>query len=231
MRCRLYWLLWLPLLTACSSTPRLESAASGSVDLTGHWVLDRQASDDVRERLLPLLQKHERRMRRTENDIEAREGSLDPAPDSPPDAGDTTRTPQKAALPPGDYSTLHWMQHQREREELALVRWLAAAGELDITQRAGEIRIANDKGEGSRTLVPGESSALFVAMGGFEVTSGWKGTTFVVSSRGTGDNDIRMLEEYALDQDGKRLTETVETRLPAVGKQSFRFVYRRASTT
>jgi len=182
-------------------------------------VLDRHESDDVRARLLPIFEKHEGRLRKQERRFE--EGPPLPA------------TPNADGPRPADVSTVQWVWQQRRREIEALIAFASPPNRLDIEHtHAGErrIRIANDKGEGTRVLIPGESSALFSGMGGFEVISGWRDTAFLVESRGTSDNPIRVLEQYVLLDSGATLEVRTEVRLPQIGKHRFRFIYRRVGS-
>lgn len=203
-------------LSACGSTSRLESAAPVGVDLSGAWLFDRRESDDVRARLMPIFEKRESRLRKQERRYD----------DGPP----LPAAPNAGGPRPADVSNVQWIWQQRRREIEALIAFASPANRLDIEQAPGarQIRIANDKGEGTRVLTPGDSSALFSAMGGFKVTSGWSDGVFTIESRGVDDNPIRVVERYALLDGGQQLELRVEARLPEVGKHAFRFVYRRA---
>jgi hypothetical protein len=180
---------------------------------TGHWNLDRQSSDDVRARLLPLFAREEQRWRRNAERFE----------DLPP------REAENHGNPAGDDGTsnFRWLQRERQKEAQALIAFAMPASQLDIQASAHEIRIANDKGQGTRVLTPGESTALFVPIGGFIVTSSWQESGFVIDSKGEGENKIRVIEQYRVSSDGMQLEEHVELHFPAISKQMFRIVYRR----
>ena len=205
-------ILGLCALIGCSMTPSMDLTSAKPVDLSGRWMLDRKASDDVRARLLPLIDRKERGWQRDEQ----------PFDDLPPQSANASPD-----APRGEVSTIRWMQQRRQREAMALISTISPGGQLDIRQTPSEIRISSDKGEGSRTLTPGRTSGLFTAIGGFEMSSGWQGTTFVIDSRGTGENHMHVVERYTLIDGGAVLEAKLETKLPDLGKHAFRFIYRR----
>jgi len=200
-------------------SPRLENTATLPTDLSGQWTLDRHDSDDVRARLAPLFEKKERKWRTMEKHMADNATFVEPShADNPGDSSSEGGA---------DTSTLHWLRDQRQREVHSLIAFVSPATQLEIRQSAHEIRFSSNKGEGTRALVPGEPSSLFVAIGGFAVTSGWQGNSFVVNSNGSGDNVTHIVERYTLLDQGAQLEERVEVRLPALGKQVFRFIYKR----
>jgi hypothetical protein len=155
--------------------------------------------------------------------VEKEGGTDEPGP--PPDAAAGI---ERRARKPGDddASTVTWLRRQQRLEYEAVIAWLSPPSRLTIEKHAREYRVLTDKGEGTRRFTPGEGSAVFNAFGGFNVVSGWDKQTFVVSSIGTGDNDIRLLERYTLLDDGA-LKVTVAVRWPTLGKHQFNFVFRR----
>jgi outer membrane murein-binding lipoprotein Lpp len=212
------------LFNGCSSAPRMQTVPKQPIDISGNWSIDRRESDDVRARLRPLAEKQEQRFRRLDRAIE--EG---PGRSLPPDNLPGKESEHDGRRDPGsDLSTSGWLRQERQRDTLILIALLGPATKMEIHQSTREMRIVSDKGDGTRVLVPGEKTALFVTAGGFEVTSGWTDKSFVVSSRGTADNGIQMIERYSLIDGGKRLEELLEAHLPAFGKQVFRYVYNRA---
>jgi len=215
----------LSVLVACSLSPSLDSANSHAPNLSGRWVLDRQVSDDVRARLAPLFASKERRWQKSERLLE------DTIPQESPTAVTVQGPPQVASTQSSNDvaggSNLQWLQRQRQREALVIIAMLSPANQIEIKQAPRELRFSTDKGEGSRTLVPGESSSLFVAVGGFKVKSGWDDATFAIDSRGTGDNETHVVERYTLIESDAQLELRLVARVPMLGKQSFRFVYRR----
>jgi hypothetical protein len=189
----------------------MASTAPQAVDLSGSWALDRRDSDDVRGRLMPLIEKKERRWRSLERRM------TDETFVPPPDAADN--------------STMHWMRQQRKQEAEELIAFVAPPAQLDIlmSTRDGkqEVRVRTDKGEGTRILVPGQSSSMFFTIGGFEVHSGWHGGAFIVDFKGSGDNSLQVVQYYTVTDAGKRLDMRMETRLPELGKETFHFIYKR----
>ncbi|HYM36268.1 MAG TPA: hypothetical protein VET48_12770 [Steroidobacteraceae bacterium] len=175
---------------------------------SGHWVLDRQSSDDVHARLTPLFQRNEERWRRN-----AEKFDLPP----PSEHGDSDQS----------LSNVRWLQGERQKEIKALVTFAIPASQIDIQASEHEMRFANNKGEGTRLLTPGEATNLFVPVGGFNVLSGWKDGTFVIESRGEGENKIHVVENYRLSVDNKQLEERLEVHLPNISNQVFHIVYRR----
>jgi hypothetical protein len=176
--------------------------------------LDLRESDDVRARLVPLIEKKERRWRTLEK-----------------------RMPEETFAPPpeaADSSTMQWMRRQRQQEADVLIAFIAPPTQLDIqmSTRDGrqEIRVKTDKGEGTRVLVPGQSSSMFFTIGGFEVHSGWHKGAFIVDFKGSGDNSMQMVQYYTVTDAGNRLDMRMETRLPELGKETFHFIYKRTNS-
>jgi hypothetical protein len=172
----------------------------------------------VRARLKPLIEKKERHWRAIEKRVwdEGYTGSQDN--DSGPPGG-------------ADGSTMQWMRQQRQKEDAALIAFIAPPTQLDIrmSTRAGqqEISVRTDKGEGTRVLVPGQSSSLFFEVGAFKVNSGWHGNIFIVDLHGSGENSMQIVQYYTVSDAGKRLDLRLEARLPELGKQEFHFNYKR----
>jgi len=206
------WLAMLLCCTACSIAPSMKATPDKPIDFTGEWSLDRRVSDDVRAHLQPAFDKMESRWRKVEKRAEDRPELF-------------IAEPQAETGP--DNSTLQWIREQRAREMKAMVVFLSPATQLQIKQSAHEMRFTSDKGEGTRRLVPGEKSSLFVTMGGFDVQSGWKDGSFVIDNDGNGDNPIHVVERYTMLAGGSELELQVIARLPEVGKETFRFLYKR----
>lgn len=211
---------WLAMATmACGSATMLAENGQ-AVDLNGRWILDRQASEDVRARLTPLLEKSEKQSRKAERRFEELEsGRGSPRNDS--SSGGTEVSVQAQAI-----ANMRWLQAQRQKESLRLLDAMLPASELTITQSSNQLKFASNKGEGTRTFVAGEASALFSELGGFEIKSGWDKQAFVIQSRGT-DNGIAKTEHYSIADGGTRLEERLQVKLPGIGKQSFRIIYKR----
>jgi hypothetical protein len=212
----------LTMFAACGGAPRLADVPKLPVDVTGDWVLDRQASDDVRARMRPLIARKDRELNRFIERAEAA-GAID-EPVSAPPPGTATGSP---AARRDDASSVQWMRNQQRIEAEALIAWLSPASQLKIDKQGNEFRFLSDKGEGTRRFTPGETTAVFIAFGGFDVESGWDGGSFVVSSQGNGENRIRMLERYTVMEGGAAMEVLTQTRLPTFGKQTYRFIYRR----
>jgi hypothetical protein len=213
-------LVWV---SSCAMAPTMDKVAPQGVDLTGDWLLDRHVSDDVRARLAPIIEKKELRWRSVERRYE------DHAPLLGPDAELTPEATLQGGPP--EPSNMQWLQQQRHFAAEALIIFVSPAINLQIRQstRQGrhEISVHTDKGEGTRVLVPGETSALFVSMGGFDLRSGWQKKHFVVDMRGTGDNAMIITQYYTVSDSGNELDMRMEAHIPEIGSQKFHFVYRR----
>jgi hypothetical protein len=209
-------LLWL---SCCSMSPRMEATAPPVINLSGQWRLERHESDDVRARLTPLIEKKERRWRSLEKRVTEEAFVAAPGAEA---------VPQYGAM---DQSTMQWLRRERQQEAEALIAFIAPPTQLEISHsiREGQpaIIVKTDKGEGTRVLVPGQASSLFVGVGGFKLNSGWQGEKFIVDLSGSGDNSMHVVQYYTLFDAGKQLEMRMETRLPELGKQAFRFVYKR----
>ncbi len=191
----------------------------------GHWRLDAQASDDVRARLLPKFEENEKRWRRKAERFDDQSPQEDRHGDSKGEGHGEKRGESRDANREDGISNLRWLQRERQKDVQTLLAMLMPATQLDIEHIDRSLRIATDKGEGTRVITPGEESALFLPAGGFKVTSGWDHGGLLIESRGTGDNKLRILDRYTL-RDGK-LEERMEVKIPNIGKQSFLFIYLR----
>jgi hypothetical protein len=224
--CRLVVLsVCLSALVACGSAPSLDDVPKSEVNLTGTWVLDRSQSTDVRAKLRSIISRRERDLNYTIQQAEKQgidEPVGPPLESAKPEAERRERRPGE-----DDASTITWIRRQQRLEYEALIAFLSPPSQLTIDKRNREYRVLSDKGEGTRRFTPGEPSSVVNAFGAFEVESGWDNSSFVVSSIGQGDNDIRLLERYSLKEKDAVLEATVVARLPSLGKHEFRFVFRR----
>jgi hypothetical protein len=215
----LYLVAFVTVGAACGSSPKLAPKGPEVPNLSGRWTLERQSSDNVRERLLPLFERQDRRWRKAEQKIIERP----PMPEaSPPNSA----RPSEASDNLEGVSTIQWFQRQRQKEADYIISLVAPAANIEIQQSAREFRFSSDKGQGSRTLTPGRPTTLFIAAGGFEVNSGWRENSFMIESLGSGENEMNITEFYTL-LGADRLEERLVVRIPGIGKESFRLVYRR----
>ena len=203
-------------ITGCAGSPTRANPNIALLD--GRWQLDRQASDDVRGRLLPLFLKNEEKWRRRAERFRFDEPVLSVEGDGPG---------RNAEVRDDGMSTLRWMQHERRKEIEVLIAMLSPATQIEIRRVDRSIRIATNKGEGARVVTPGESSSLFLAAGGFNVSSAWAQGGLLIESRGNGDNKLQIVERFTLAADGTRVEEQLVVKIPDIGKQSFHFVYKR----
>jgi hypothetical protein len=209
--------------SACSMSPTMNKVPPKDTDLTGDWALERHASDDVRARLAPLMEKRERKWRSLERRFEDDAPVRGPDAELPPEA--THRGGQQ------EPTTIQWVRQQRQHAADELIAFVSPATKLEIRQSMQhghqEISVHNDKQEGTRVLAPGETSALFNSMGSFDLSSGWQKTRFVVDMRGTEGNSMHIIQYYTLLESDTVLEMNMEAYLPELGKQKFRFVYKR----
>jgi hypothetical protein len=189
------------------SSQRLPDANAAAV-LDGRWNLDLQASQDVRARLLPLLERNEQHWRQREEKY-----------DQPPPRSDGASGVDEGV------SHFLWLQHERQKEVDALIALLSPATQVDFQHKDGSIRIATNKSEGTRVVTPGERSSLFLSVGSFEVTSAWSHGSLKIESRGTEGNRLDVTEVFTPRADS--LEKQMEVKIPGISKQSFRMVYRR----
>ncbi len=183
--------------------------ANAAAIFDGQWRLDASASDDVRARLAPLFDRGEKRWRRNAERFE----DAPPHPDGGPQGSDD------------GISHIQWMRSEREKDNRSLIAMLVPASHLEIQHSDRSIRIATDKGEGTRLLTPGEESTLFLPAGGFSVSSSWEDGALRITSAGTGDNKVHVVELFKVR--GETLEERLDIKIPGMGKSSFRMVYRR----
>jgi hypothetical protein len=215
----------LSVLSACGSAPSLDDAPKSDVNLTGTWVLDRSQSTDVRAKLRSIISRRERDLNYAIKQVEKDGGVNEPV--GPPDAANPGAERRERKPGEDDASTITWIRRQQRLEYEAVIAFLSPPSQLSIEKRNREYRVLSDKGEGTRRFTPGEPSSVFNAFGAFEVVSGWDKSSFVVSSIGQGDNDMRLLERYSVVETGAALEAIVVARLPSLGKHEFRFMFRR----
>jgi len=198
-----------------SASTQSTKQASSRIDVaafTGRWNLDTHASDDVKARLQPLFERNEKKWKRNAERFE----------EPPPRENDARSAPADEGV-----SNIRWLIAERQKEIQAWVAFAMPATQVDVRASEREVRLGNNKGEGTRVFVPGEPTTLFVTVGGFTVASAWRDAAFTIDSRGQGENKARVVEQYRLSADSTQLEERLEVRFPTLGKQVFKFVYRR----
>lgn len=217
---------------ACSGSYAVQPRIA--TDLSGRWLLDRQASADVRASLSAAFGKIDKRWQRVAQVVEDRNpppaapeaSSESPAAEDSAD-NDADAKSERGKARAADVSNLQWMMQQNRREMAAIIAWLSPATQLDIEQSANELVMRTNKGEGTRRFEPGEKSAIFLSMGAFDVRSGWEDQSLIVDSMGQGDNKMQLSERYTLLDQGGGLEKRVVVRIPGLGKFKYRFVYSR----
>jgi hypothetical protein len=193
-------------LGACGGVTYLEQPRTKSIDLSGQWHLANTADAELKSWIDGLVKKHEQQLRK--ETANAHRG------DEPP------------AIP-GQFSNLQWMYEQNRREVIDLTAWLMPATQLDIKHTGREMEIRSNKEEGTRRLVAGESTTLFMTIGSFDVASGWSNDSYMVRSSGRQENNVQVVAQYTLRPGSQQLEEQMEVYVPMIGKRKFTFVYDR----
>src|SRR5262245_40802595 len=178
-------------LTACASTQTMP-VDEVARRLNGAWQVDTHASDNLRDRLLPLFKAREAKWRK--------------------DADRYLPPPSEERGAP----TVDWLLADRRRAVEELIARLTPATELQITASTREVRVKGNKGEGTRVLNPGQTSALILPQGRFKLSSLWDKGMFVIDMRGD-DNKLRVTEHVAPIENGMEIRMVAS--IPEIGKQ------------
>jgi hypothetical protein len=186
------------LLASSLATARgLAETPPKGVDLNGTWTLNVASSDDPKKIL--EAERAKRRGRREPMTM------LDAV--SGPDGGATRGTTRQRMVRPGD------------EIEMPLHITIAHTGDrftISTPAPSGEVR-KSDYRAGSKSVVS-------VATGVADRQAGWKGKSFIISTRAV--EGVNREDRYSLDKDGRLLVVT-ETRGEDVPKREIRRIYDR----
>jgi len=186
-------------LVGCFGVSTLDPAAPHSIDLSGNWILDRQASDDP-QKLLDKLRPKET----THRDMSAADDGLGPYDNGQQDGqggnGPRGRRSQQA-MQPLLYRNNQIITHTQVMR--ALSADVARADQLTIRQTHTQLTL--DYGITARTFTPGLKSVVSASWGVADQSSGWKGKEFVIEVKP--QTGVRSVESYTLSSDGKHLIE------------------------
>lgn len=177
-------------LAAASCGGHLGVTAPGQVDLSGHWSLNEQLSENP-ERVVREQLRRERPDRQREVMPGHIGGPLDNGPNRPPEVG------QRGG---SGYRTL-WERAMREKIDM-----LSAGPKLEISQSATELRLVS--GESAVRYVYGDKVIISVPNGVADRLAGWDGRRFIVRTQAP--DGVRSARSYELANGGRQLIVTTE---------------------
>jgi len=185
-----------------------DASAPEGVDLSGHWVLDPQASDDVGKVIAKVLD--EERPPRSAADRD----------DKPP--APATEEERKARE-----RRIEAIRTRHAREIQELREQLLASDRLEIEQQGADIRLTTEFT--TRSIRAGSKLQTSIPGGGLaDASAGWDGRTFAVTRSVPGGP--RLVEQYRLINNGAQLEATlaISGRGPLAGVR-LRRVYDRSA--
>jgi hypothetical protein len=199
-------------LSSCGSVSRFDPDPSKAVDLSGNWVLDRAASDDLK----PVFDKLRPRPAGRRGEGPPDDGTGD---DTGPGGGGQQGGGQSGGGPPGGGRRSRRGGGGQSQPELAyrnnndaythatVIRMLQAdvARADNLTIRQSPERFSLDYGSTVRSFTPGSVSVVSASWGVADQSAGWKGKDFVIHVKP--QTGVASMEKFSLSEDGKRLTE------------------------
>lgn len=192
---------WLCMLAAagtggCASVSSLDPASPKAIDLSGNWVLNRQASDDPQKILDKLRPKATAR----------RDPSMIDDSDSDSDGGQQgsngPRGRRSQQIPVQQlYRNNQFITHTQVMRALSVD--VLRADQVTVRQTPGQMTF--DYGTTARSFTPGAKSVVSASWGVADQSSGWKGKEFVIEIKP--QTGVRSIETFSLSPDGKHLIE------------------------
>jgi len=199
--------VWAAGMLAGCGVARLDENPSKTVDMSGSWILNRQASDDPKpllDKLRPKPMTHRGWGAPPEDGMEDDSG--------PPGGGGQQSGGQRSRRRGGQDQgpPVVYRNSNDAYTHTTVIRMLQAdlarAGSMTIKQSPGQFTI--DYGSGIRSFTAGSVSVVSAAWGVADQSSGWKGKDFVIQVRP--QTGVASYERYSLSEDGKLLTEQLE---------------------
>jgi hypothetical protein len=187
------------LLAGCASLAPRPAGDAGA--LAGHWVLDREHSDDFDALLDHYIGEHRRKQRERMRSAE----------------NASNRDPRQVA-------PLMFMPDDPGKERERMAEELRPPASLVVALAGGSISI-QDEGEPERHFVPGEKVTRIDVSGTAELACGWESQAFVVNASYV--HRAQRSWRYEADRASNALRVTFEGRDPEYGALAVRARYRR----
>jgi len=179
-------------LVGCASVGKFKAEAPSGVDLSGNWLLDRDASDDPQKVLNKLRPKP-----LSQDELAAMAAADDTQTTSNGGQRGGRRTQQTAPQPSYRNADAYTRAPVRK-----MVQADAARGE-QLTVKQAPNAVTLDYGSMVRNFTPGEISVVSAEWGVADQSSGWQGKEFVIETRP--QTGVASIEKYGLSADGKHL--------------------------
>lgn len=189
------WLVASATIAGCGGVSGLDPVSSHAVDLSGSWILNRQASDDPQkllDKLRPKMTTHRDTGIMEDNDS-----------DSGPQQGGTGQRGRRSQQIPIQQLSRNNQVITHTQVMRALSADVARADQLTIRQKPDQMMF--DYGTTARTFTPGSKSVVSASWGVADQSSGWSGKEFVIQVRPQAG--VRSVESFSLSPDGKHLME------------------------
>ena len=195
--------LWTIMSGVGCASRKLAELPSKTVDLTGEWQLNKAQSDDVQK----LLQAQFKTMSEREDRMPREMGPM-----RRPLEGMTRRTGEdELSEEQRDPGGILKIRKQREERFTSMVQ---APERMQITVNGTRFIVKHE--ESRDEYRAGERSVVSFGRGVADRTAGWRGSVFIVSTRGVEGGSKE--ERYSLDPQGRLLlvTKLSGDRMPAV---------------
>ena len=187
-------------LVGCGSVGHFKPDAPRAVDLSGAWVLNREASDDPQKVFAKLRPKPD--SRRNGDDLFG--SNDDSGPPVGSGQGGSRGSARRGQRPPVDYATRAANDaFVRTSVMRTLSAQLARGEQVTIQQQPDSVVF--DYGTSVRRLTPGAVSVVSAEWGVADRSSGWAGREFVIEDKP--QSGVAVTERYSVSADGKHLTE------------------------
>lgn len=233
-------MLALAALGACSGGGRLKPEVPAGVNISGSWLLNRQASEDPRA-MLTRIQRDAMRRIRAHPDEEDPDGVFTDGRDTD-DRGPAGHKPGRGSDQRGGGSgggsssadesdrSMGPRSGGRERfmRNFSYARALESQLQGDgLTIEQSPDRLVLIRGDSRRSFTPGGQSVVSVAEGVADQHSGWSGREYVIEIRP--QVGPRVIERYGLSADGRQLVEKLSLTENGLPKLEFTRVYDRGA--
>ncbi len=217
---------------------RAEGPPEG-VSLTGHWKLDRERSDDPKQKVRQAME-----AMRTGESTPGGESSAGPGVDvmtpgdprsrNPPPVDAPIDTERLPPVEPGGRDPYGGGRRQpggwgqppyggREAPRAAVFPEINRPKELLIAQRTSLVLIQEGDDEGSVRGVHTDGQRHPMPGGGEEMSGAWEGGKLVVETRR--DDGVRRTETFELSADGSELTVTIHIAAPRIPSLTITSIY------
>jgi hypothetical protein len=182
-------------LAGCSSVGKLNPDPPHGIDLSGNWILDRDASDDPQKVLYKLRPKP----------VDPRYPQDDLAALAADDAQNTNSNNPRRRNQQSATQAYYRNNDAYTRAPVRKMLTADVARSEQVTVRQTPSLFSLDYGVTVRTFTPGQISVVSAEWGVADQSSGWQGKEYVIETKP--QTGVASTEKFAISPDGKHLTE------------------------